>query len=140
MFRQKTAFDPTALAEALRPLLGEMAVFHPAVVYLFGSAATGRGHPCSDLDLAILPDKPCDPVEVFEVANRLAAGLGCHVDLVDLSRASTVMRKEVVRTGVLLEQADPARRREFEMLALSDYARLNEEREPVLRSLNRIKS
>lgn len=102
--------------------------------------ANGRGHPGSDIDLAILPAQPCDPVALFEIANRLAAGLGRHVDLVDLGSASTVMRKEVVRTGVLLDEADPARRREFEMLALSDYARLNEEREPVLRTLKRIAS
>lgn len=140
MFQQKIAFNPTALAETLRPLLGELAVFHPAAVYLFGSAATGRCHPGSDIDLAILPAQPCDPVELFETANHLAAGVGCHVDLVDLGRASTVMRKEVVRTGVLLDEQDHAKRTEFEMLALSDYARLNEEREPVLRSLNRIKS
>lgn len=132
--------SPAELTDALRPLLGELSVFRPLAVYLFGSAATGRSHPDSDIDLAILPEHPCDPVEIFEIANRLAQRTGRHVDLVDLKRASTVMCKEVVRTGLLLEQKDPAKRIEFEMLALSDYARLNEEREPVLRALKRIAS
>lgn len=128
------------MTDALQPLLGELSVFRPSAVYLFGSAATGHSHPDSDIDLAILPEHHCDPVEVFDVANRLAQGLGRHVDLVDLNRASTVMRKEVVRTGVLIDEKDPAKRIEFEMLALSDYARLNDEREPVLRSLKRTAS
>jgi predicted nucleotidyltransferase len=131
---------PSELSDALPAILAELSVFHPSAVYLFGSAATGRGHPGSDIDLAILPDNPCDPVAVFETANRLAAKLGRDVDLVDLSRASTVMRKEVVGTGVLVHESKPQRRMQFEMLALSDYARLNEERAPVLRALNRMES
>lgn len=128
--------SPSKTLATLQPLLGELSVFRPSAVYMFGSAATGRSHPGSDIDLAILPEHPCDPVEVFEAANRLAQRLGRHVDLVDLNRASTVMRKEVLRTGRLLQEADPARRMEFEMLSLSDYARLNEERQPVLKKLS----
>jgi predicted nucleotidyltransferase len=131
---------PSELDDALEPILGELAVFRPSAVYLFGSAATARVHPGSDIDLAFLPDSPCDPVEVFETANRLAAMPGRDVDLVDLNRASTVMRKEVVVAGVLVHEFNPPRRMQFEMLALSDYARLNEERAPVLRALNGLTS
>jgi predicted nucleotidyltransferase len=122
--------------DALRAELSQLDHFLPVAVYLFGSLSRGTGHRDSDIDLAFLPECPCDPVEVFESANRLAEKLGRQVDLVDLSRANTVMRKEVLRSAMLLQEADPARRIEFEMLALSDYARLNEEREPVLRKLS----
>jgi predicted nucleotidyltransferase len=122
--------------DALRAELPQLDPFRPAAVYLFGSLSRGNGHGESDIDLAFLPARPCDPVEVFETANRLAGKLGRDVDLVDLSRASTVMRKEVLRTGVLFHESDRVRRMEFEMLALSDYARLNEERQPVLRKLS----
>jgi predicted nucleotidyltransferase len=124
------------LRDTLRAELPQLEPFMPVAVYLFGSLSRGAGHADSDIDLAFLPARPCDPVEVFEVANRLAERLGRQVDLVDLRRASTVMRKEVLRTGTLLHESDSARRMEFEMLALSDYARLNEEREPVLRKLS----
>lgn len=137
------AVNPPDLADqhdALRAELPQLAGLRPSAVYLFGSASRGTMHRDSDIDLAFLPASPCDPVEVFETANRLAETLGRHVDLVDLRRASTVMQKEVLRTGILLEEAHPARRMEFEMLALSDYARLNEEREPVLRALAKLPS
>lgn len=114
----------------------ELRAFQPGAVYLFGSCAEDRMRDDSDLDLAFLPQSgPCDPVEVFEAAQRLASQLNREVDLVDLSAASTVLRKEVVAGGILLHDDDSMARQEFEMYALSDYARLNEERAPVLRAL-----
>lgn len=115
-------------------------VFRPAAIYLFGSMAHGRTHPQSDIDLAFLPLHACDPVQVFEMASRLADLLGRDVDLIDLRAASTVMAKEVMRTGKLLAQSDPARRKDFEMRTLADYARLNEERQPVLLKLAAVHS
>jgi len=110
-------------------------VFDPAVIYLFGSFGTAREHPGSDLDLAILPSSPLDPVVCFATANELSNRLGIAVDLIDLSRASTVMAKEVMRTGIPLAVADPLARQAFEMRTLADYARLNEERAPILASM-----
>jgi predicted nucleotidyltransferase len=120
----------------LRAELGLLEFLGPSAVYLFGSMAGASPREDSDIDLAFLPKATVDPLEVFECANRLAIHLGRDVDLVDLRRASTVMRKEVLRTGMLLQDTDPARRMEFEMLTLSDYARLNEERRPVLDKLS----
>ncbi|GAA5483689.1 type VII toxin-antitoxin system MntA family adenylyltransferase antitoxin [Haloferula sargassicola] len=104
----------------------------PLVLYGFGSRVTGRARDGSDLDLAFLSRERVDPVKRFELANRLADALGFTVDLVDLAEASTVFSKEVLRTGVALEVADEAVRRQFEMKTLADYAKLNEERRPVL--------
>lgn len=111
-----------------------LGVFDPLVIYLFGSYGTAREHPGSDLDLAILPSSPLDPVACFAVANELSNRLGIAVDLIDLSRASTVMAKEVMRTGMPLAVADHLAHQTFEMRTLADYARLNEERAPVLAS------
>ena len=109
-------------------------VFDPAVIYLFGSYGTARVHPGSDLDLAILPGSPLDPLVCFATANELSKRLGVAVDLVDLGRASTVLAKEVMRTGTPLAVADPLACQDFEMRTLADYARLNEERAPILAS------
>ena len=112
-----------------------MTAFEPAAVYLFGSVAEGRTRPGSDVDIAVLFRKPITAAALFELRNDLAEALSSDVDLIDLSTATTVMRKEVLRTGWMIFEADRLRREEFEMYALSDYARLNEERVPVLAAL-----
>jgi predicted nucleotidyltransferase len=119
-------------ARHVREIVRTLDKAQPAAIYLFGSAARGRIHALSDIDLAFLPSHPTDPVEVFELSNQLADTLQRDVDLVDLSRASTVMAKEVFRSGTILAENDPMRRREFEMRTLADYARLAEHRLPVL--------
>lgn len=111
-----------------------LAEFHPTLVYLFGSQATGNARATSDFDIAFLAPSPCDPLTVFDCSNHLALRLHRDVNLVDLDRASTVMRKEVIRTGRVIHGAGSRQRAAFEMRALSDYARLNEERAPVLAS------
>ena len=106
----------------------------PAVIYLFGSYGTAREHPGSDVDLAILPSSPLDPLVCFATANELSNQLGVGVDLIDLTLASTVLAKEVLRTGIPLAVTDRLACQAFEMRTLSDYARLNEERAPILAS------
>jgi len=119
------SIDTVAVLSRLSPLM-------PAAVYLFGSAASDRLRPESDIDLAMIPGGVCDPFAVFEIAQQLAGDLGCEVDLIDLTRASAVMRAMVVQTGRVLHVGDLRRQQEFEMYALSDYARANEERREVL--------
>lgn len=101
-------------------------------LYLFGSTVTGGQHAASDLDIAFLSSRPVPTRQTFDAASDLAALAGRDVDLVDLARASTVLRAQVVGTGRLIYESDPCRVGEFEMYAISDYARLNEERREVL--------
>lgn len=124
--------NPISIEEHVRCCLEPM---QPVAVYLFGSAAAGTMRVESDVDVAILPRDPLDPVFLFKKQTELAERIGRDTDLVDLDRASTVFRKEVLRGGRLIFETDPRRRAEFEMYALSDYARLNEERAPVLAAL-----
>lgn len=107
--------------------------FRPAVVYLFGSTAKGCSRPDSDVDIAFLASSPPDPVRVFDVAQEIASDLGREVDLVDLHRASAVLKAQVIGTGRRLPGGDPGATATFEMYALSDYARANEERREPLR-------
>jgi uncharacterized protein len=109
-----------------------LAPFAPAVIYVFGSHGTLASHPGSDIDIAFLPTVRVDAYPLFRTANALSGEFGIEVDLIDLSRASAVFRKEVIRTGEPFRVHDLTAMREFEMLALSDYARLNEERREVL--------
>ena len=117
--------ERAAIESVLTPL-------RPVVVYLFGSKGTDQEHPASDIDLAIFPSSSMDPVECFDLANRISSKLDVDVDLVDLTTASTVMCKEVLRTGERIVMLDPLATGEFEMRTLSSYARLNEERAEIL--------
>ena len=118
------------LAEAIASIRKEL----PAVqaIYLFGSQASGEARAESDVDLAVLLPEKIDPVARWELAGRLAVLLGRDVDLVDLRSASAVLRVQVLDGGRLLDEQDVFARAEFEMYALSDYARLNEERKWIL--------
>ena len=86
------------------------------LAYLFGSLSRGQaGH---DIDLAILTRSG--------PAFRLRAAItNCleteRVDLVDLQRASPVLRFEILRTGQLLYAADQALSERFELATLRLY-------------------
>jgi predicted nucleotidyltransferase len=100
--------------------------------YRFGSTATGGTHAASDVDVAFIAAGPITVERCWEVGGDLAAELARDVDLIDLRRASTVMRVQVLRNAVTIVDDDPTALAWFEMLSLSDYARLNEERRGIL--------
>lgn len=104
----------------------------PWLVYLFGSASTGRMRTDSDFDLAFCSDVVNSDYEVFMTAQALADKLGREVDLVDLSKASEVFRAEIVRSRKIIFERDRQRRYWFETNVLEAYALLNERRKPVL--------
>ena len=104
-------------------------------LYRFGSMGKGTARPGSDIDLAVLARDPIPNLRRFELAQELATQLHRDVDLVDLRTASTVMRMQVISTGECLDATDEPARREFEMYAYSDYARLNEERREIVKGI-----
>ena len=106
-------------------------------LYRFGSAANGTLRPDSDLDYAILAPAPLAPVARFEVQEDLARLLRRAVDLVDLRRASTVMRMQVIANGVAVAIRDPVETERFEVTVYASYARLNEERREILAQIAR---
>ena len=112
-------------------------IVEPIAIYLFGSMAANTVHDSSDIDLAFLPQESLSNVLRWDIQQELADALGKAVDLVDLRVASTVMRLQVVTTGEVLYEGDSTKRAEFEMLALSMYARLNEERREILDQVKR---
>lgn len=101
-------------------------------VYFFGSAVTGGARSDSDLDVAILADGPVSGQKLFDLAQELAVALHRDVDLADLRSANTVLRATVVSTGKRVYCVNLRACEDFENLALSSYARLNEERRGIL--------
>ncbi len=111
----------------------------PSLIALFRFGSTERGavRPDSDIDLAILTHEALPELRRFELAQDLAIQLHRDVDLVELRSASTVMRMQILSTGTCLTSEDEQARREFEMYAYSDYARLNEERGAIVKGITK---
>ncbi|WP_310625288.1 type VII toxin-antitoxin system MntA family adenylyltransferase antitoxin [Limnohabitans sp.] len=71
-------------------------------VYAFGSQVKDAGRHAnanSDLDLAVLVEGYADPLQLFDLAGELADIAHCHVDLLDIRAASTVMQNQILTQG-----------------------------------------
>jgi predicted nucleotidyltransferase len=124
--------DDDLIIETLRRALPDL-----VAIYRFGSTATGQAVRDSDVDIGVLPAAPIEPTFRWELQERLAVALHRPVDLVDLLRASTVMRMQVLESAILLFEHETAARLRFETAACSSYARLNEERRAILDQVRR---
>ena len=121
------------IVEQLEAALGD----EVQAIYLFGSRGRNDARTDRDWDVALLSSRRLDAVERWHLQERIASALGSNVDLVDLRTASAVMRVQVLKDGRLLADPQPQRRAEFEVFALSDYARLQEERREILADASR---
>ena len=74
-------------------------------VYLFGSAATGKLHRESDIDLAIYPDSPELREKKLDILTELARLGFCNVDLVFMDKNDIVLQYEAVRQNIVVYQA-----------------------------------
>jgi len=105
-------------------------------IYLFGSFGTDNAWPNSDVDIAVLlpPDeaKRAGHQALGNARVALERLLGKDVDLINLRQVSTVFQKEIIMAERRIFCADAYAADEFEMLVLSYYQKLNEERVDVL--------
>ena len=104
----------------------------PYLIILFGSAVKGTFKETSDLDIAFLSDISHDDYDLFMIGQGLTDMIDKEVDLIDLSKASTVFQAQILSTGKEIFCNDPDKKRLFQVLTYKKYAKLNEEREPIL--------
>ena len=105
-------------------------------VYLFGSCAAGDEWPDSDVDIALL----LPPVEAKRAGFRdfnparlaLERVLTRDVDLINLRRVSTIFQKEIIMAERRIYCPEVNAADEFEMLVISLYQKLNQERAEIL--------
>ncbi len=105
-------------------------------IYLYGSYGTADEWPDSDVDIAVLlpPDtaKQAAPLAFSKVRTALVQLLGKDVELINLRLASTVFQKEIIMAERRIFCADLYAADEFEMLVLSFYQELNQNRQEIL--------
>jgi predicted nucleotidyltransferase len=128
--------DRIELQQQLTKALCE-AISDCQAIYRFGSWGSDDERSDSDIDLAVLPQIPLDPVQRWELAQKLASLARRDVDLVDLLHASTVLRMQVVANGQRLYTADVNAVEQFEDTVFSSYVRLNEERRGILEDVRK---
>ncbi len=83
-------------------------------------------------DLAFLPRHKVPEQTTEDIRLAIEDRLGRSADCVDLLRATPVLACQVIETGSVILDPDPAGRARFEGLVYSSYARLNEERSGIL--------
>lgn len=106
-------------------------------IYLFGSYQTADEQPTSDVDIALLlppqQAKAAGSLALSTLRSELEVYLERDVDLINLRQVSTVLQKEVIAAEHQIYLADEYAAAEFEMLTLSFYQKLNEERAAIIR-------
>jgi uncharacterized protein len=73
---------------------------------LFGSLASGKERPDSDIDLAVAGAHPLDAEEKMRLIADLAEATGRPVDLIDLSRVGEPMLGQILKHGKRLLDSD----------------------------------
>ncbi len=93
------------------------------LVVIFGSRARGRATETSDCDVGVLRKEGIVPAGDFlQLAYQLSRALNLgNVDLVDLGRASPLLKYEVSRWGKPVYQAEPSVFVRFRVLAWKLY-------------------
>lgn len=81
--------------------LREILESHPGIrqAVVFGSVASGKAGPDSDLDIAVEAEHPLDAAERMRLIGELAAATGRPVDLIDLKTAGEPLLGQILQHG-----------------------------------------
>jgi len=124
-------------AETTASMIQIVLTHYPAsqAIYLFGSYSTDHAWPNSDVDMALLftpkQAKAEQNLLLSQCRFDLEEALSREVDLLNARRVSTVFQKEII-SGVRIYCADRYAADEFEMLTISYYQNLHQERLKIL--------
>ncbi len=106
-------------------------------IYLFGSFAKGEGRIDSDIDLAIYPVENINSYDLFTISNDLSFKVNRDVQIVDLKDIDTVFAAQIVGNREELYCQDELLMLNYNIKILREYAKLNEERQIILDTIER---
>jgi uncharacterized protein len=105
-------------------------------IYIFGSFADSTINQDSDVDIAVLLPhenaKKVGSLTLSDLHHKLSDEIGRDVDLINLRLTTTVLQKEIIFNGRCIFCTDNYAKEKFEMLTISFYQKLNEERKEIL--------
>ena len=89
--------------EALKPQVLEMARrYGPSNLRIYGSIATGKEHPASDLDLLIDLPKGHSLLGLISLRQELEDLLGCPVDVSEAENLHPLIRSQILEQALAL--------------------------------------
>lgn len=116
MSKVKDIISIEEVRDRLNPIFEDKSL---QLVLLFGSAASGKTHKQSDIDLAFLFDTPAD---ILTITNKVISFLHTdNVDVVDLRRASPLLKFSIMKNSILIYEREPGIFNEFYSLASRMY-------------------
>jgi predicted nucleotidyltransferase len=116
MEKPKTPLSVNDIKERLTPLFQKKGL---QLVLLFGSIAKGNVHRKSDIDLGFLFN---EPIDVLALTNEVTKLLHSdRVDVVDLRRASPLLKFSAAQKGKVLHERSDGLFNEFLSLAFRMY-------------------
>lgn len=90
-----------------------------SAAWVFGSVATGKDRPDSDIDIAVLFIEGLDKQIRFDIRLAIAAELagltGREIDVLDMQAAPLLLQHQVRRFGYLLFEKDHVYRMDFDV-------------------------
>jgi len=108
-------------------------------IYLFGTYGTDDQWTESDVDIALLlkhqQAKAVGTLVMSDLRFELERLLKKDVDLINLRLVPTVLQKEIIAANRRIYTADKYAADEFDMLTISYYQKLNEERAEILEEI-----
>ncbi len=82
-------------------------------LWVYGSEASGRARPDSDLDVGVLARERLSAAKLADLRADAEALLGRTVDLVDLDQVSPILAYQVLKHGRLVTDRNPSHRYRF---------------------------
>ncbi len=114
-----------------------------SALYLFGSYGTEYERTDSDIDIAlllpVLTAKAAGRLSLSKCRSELASLMDRSVDLINLRLVNTVFQHEIIQRGAILFKATDSETDTFEMITMSLYQKLNEERKGIIQDILRTK-
>jgi predicted nucleotidyltransferase len=90
-------------------------------VYIFGSVATAKNRPGSDIDVAIMLQGRVKGVERVKLETSLSNLLGKDVDLIIFGEATPLLQHQILKYGYLIYERDSKERMRQEIAARREY-------------------
>ncbi len=111
------------------------------VIYIFGSSATGKRTPLSDIDIGVVfknPPSGRDIRKLYNASYQLFSELypGLKVDIVFLQAASLSLQYSAIKEGKIIFEEDPLFTSDYEYRIVNQYLDFR----PVLDFFDRVVS